>query len=393
VRPVAPGLGIVVALAAALVATGHAPTTVHSPIRPDGAWAAVWCAGIIAAFVLYVASLFIAARASAVAVLAVAAAIQLVPLAGPLLLSTDVYSYWDYGRIQAVHHGNPYADRPSRFPDDPAYGLMGKDWQQKRDVYGPAFTLAAAGDARLADNSRNAAEHLFRLLAALAAVAVAALAAVASKRPSFAAAFVGWNPLLALHFAGGGHNDALMAAFMTGGLALAAVGRRQAEGVAWALAASVKVVPLVFLPLRLLEQRRRFGWRGLGIASAVVATFASVAYGHHWLTIFSPVANQLRSSSSLGLPYWASRLGFPERYARDALVLGFVVAYAWLAWQAWRGRARLALASCLLLLATSWLQPWYAIWALPLAAIEEDTLARVLAVALSAYFLRDAIPI
>ena len=74
-------------------------------------------------------------------------------------------------------------------------------------------------------------------------------------------------------------------------------------------------------------------------------------------------------------------------------MLAFVVAYAWLAWQAWRGRARLALASCLLLLATSWLQPWYAIWALPLAAIEEDTLARVLAVALSAYFLRDAIPI
>jgi hypothetical protein len=93
------------------------------------------------------------------------------------------------------------------------------------------------------------------------------------------------------------------------------------------------------------------------------------------------------------LPYWASRLGFPERYARDGLVLAFVIAYAWLAWQAWRGRARLALASCLLLLATSWLQPWYAIWALPLAAIEEDTLARVLAVALSAYFLRDAIPI
>jgi len=393
VRAVPLGLGIVVALGAALLATGHAPTTVHSPIRPDGAWAGVLCGSVIAAFVLYVASLFVAPRASTVAVLAVAAAIQLVPLAGPLLLSTDVYSYWDYGRVQAVHHGNPYADRPSRFPNDPAYGRMGKDWQRKRDVYGPVFTLAAASDAKLAGSSPGAAERLYRLLAAFAALAVAGPAAGASQRPAFAATFVGWNPLLALHFAGGGHNDALMAAFMTGGLALAAVGRRQAEGAAWALAASVKVVPLVFLPLRLLEQRRRFGWRGLGVASAVVAAIASVAYGYHWLTIFSPVANQLRSSSSLGLPYWASRLGFPERYARDGLVLGFVVAYGWLAWQAWRGRARLALASCLLLLATSWLQPWYAIWALPLAAIEEDTLARVLAVALSAYFLRDAIPI
>ena len=392
-RPVAPGLGIVGALAAALLATEHAPTTVHSPIRPDSAWAAVWFGGVIVAFALYVGSLFIVPRASAVAVLAVAAAIQLVPLAGPLLLSTDVYLYWDYGRVQAAHGGNPYADRPSRFPYDPAYRRMGKDWQRTRDVYGPAFTLAAAGNAKLAGTSPASAERLFRVLAAVAALAVAALAAVASKRPSFAAAFVGWNPLVALHFAGGGHNDALMAAFMTGALALAATGRRQAEGAAWVLAASVKVVPLVFLPLRLLEQRRRFGWRGLVAGSAIVGSISFLAYGYHWLTIFSPVANQLRSSSSLGLPYWASRLGFPERYARDVLVLAFVVAYAWLAWQAWRGRARLALASCLLLLATSWLQPWYAMWALPLAAIEEDTLARVLAVVLSAYFLRDALPI
>ncbi len=392
-RALTAGLGVFVALLLALLALGESGTTEHSPIRPEGVWSGVWTAGLICAFVLYVVGILVVRDIQPALVIAVAAVIQVTPLVGPLLLSTDVYSYWDYGRIQAVHHGNPYADRPSRFPDDRAYSRMGKDWQQKRDVYGPVFTLAAAGDAKLAGSSAGAAERLYRLLAALAALGVSALAAVASKRPSFAAAFVGWNPLVALHFAGGGHNDALMAAFMTGALALAAVGRRQAEGAAWVFAASVKVVPLVFLPLRLLEQRGRFGWRGLGVASVGVSTIAFVAYGYHWLTIFSPVANQLRSSSSLGLPYWASRLGFPERYARDGLVLGFVVAYAWLAWQAWRGRARLALASCLLLLATSWLQPWYAIWALPLAAIEEDTLARVLAVGLSAYFLRDAIPI
>ena len=149
----------------------------------------------------------------------------------------------------------------------------------------------------------------------------------------------------------------------------------------------------MFLPLRLLEQRRRFGWRGLLGAGIAIAAVSFAAFSWRWLTIFSPVANQLRSTSSLGLAYHLSLHGIPERYARDGLLLLFLAAYAWLAWQAWHGRARLALCACLLLLATSWLQPWYAVWALPLAALEEDALATVLAVALSAYFLRDAIPL
>jgi hypothetical protein len=71
----------------------------------------------------------------------------------------------------------------------------------------------------------------------------------------------------------------------------------------------------------------------------------------------------------------------------------FAVAYLWLLREAWRGRARLALTAGLLLVCTAWLVPWYAVWAVPLAAVEEDRTARVLALALSAYLLRDAVPI
>ena len=49
----------------------------------------------------------------------------------------------------------------------------------------------------------------------------------------FAAAFVGWNPVIAVHFAGGGHNDALMIALVLGA-ALAVRGRPQLAGAAWA---------------------------------------------------------------------------------------------------------------------------------------------------------------
>jgi hypothetical protein len=71
----------------------------------------------------------------------------------------------------------------------------------------------------------------------------------------------------------------------------------------------------------------------------------------------------------------------------------FVVAYAWLLREAWRGRARLGLCAGLLLLATPWLTAWYAIWAVPLAAFEEDRTAQLLALGLSAYLLRNAVPL
>jgi len=326
-------------------------------------------------------------------VLALAAAIQLAPLAAPLLLSTDAYSYWDYGRVAAVHRGNPYADRPSRFPRDPAYRRMGRDWQRKPSVYGPLFTLGSEAVARVAGDSPSSATRAFRIVAALAAIGLAALAALWGP---FAAAFVGWSPLVALHFAGGGHNDVLMMVFVLGALALGGTGRFRWAGAAWVGALAVKMTALVFLPLRALEARRRgrpVSHLSFAAAAALVAIVASLRYGPHWLGVLSPVANQLHSASSLGLPYWAARLGFPQRYATDGLVLAFAVFYLWLLREAWRGRARLALAADGLLLATAWLQPWYAVWALPLAAVEEDTLARLVALALSAYFLRDALPL
>jgi hypothetical protein len=47
-----------------------------------------------------------------------------------------------------------------------------------------------------------------------------------------------------------------------------------------------------------------------------------------------------------------------------------------------------------LLVATPWLVPWYAVWPVSLAAFEDDDpLARGLALVLSAYLLRDAVPL
>ena len=56
----------------------------------------------------------------------VAVLIQTAPLAGPVLLSTDVYTYWAYGRVAAVARREPVPDGSEAFPEDPAYERMGE---------------------------------------------------------------------------------------------------------------------------------------------------------------------------------------------------------------------------------------------------------------------------
>ena len=156
-----------------------------------------------------------------------------------------------------MHGENPYrTSLRARFPDDPAYARMGADWRDTTTVYGPAFTLAsegvAAGRGRLAGGR---CLGLPRARGRLDARARPCSPRCLARRRAFAAAFVGWNPLLAVQFAGGGHNDALMMALVLGALALAAAGRRQLAGAAWAASIAIKWVPAVFLALRALEAR------------------------------------------------------------------------------------------------------------------------------------------
>lgn len=226
--------------------------------------------------------------------------------------------------------------------------------------------------------------------------AAAALAARLSVRKSFAWAFVGWNPLLALHFAGGGHNDAWMAAFVLAALALAAFGRSRLSGVAWALAIAVKWVPLVLLPLHALAERNRgrpLGYAGLGAVAVTIAGVATWRYGFAWLGALGPLAGNAGEGTSFALPRRLETVGLPYALAVGLLVAAFAAAYLLLVREAWRGRARLAFAACLLLLATPYLVAWYVVWAVPLAAAEDDRPAQLLALGLSAYLLSQAVPL
>jgi hypothetical protein len=368
--------------------------------HPEGRTALAWwfLALLAVSFAAYAAGVALVRRRPPRLALvgALAAAIQLAPLGAPLLLSTDAWTYWDYGRIAAVHGANPYDEPPAAFPDDPAYPWVGTDWRDDTSVYGPAFTLASEPVARAAGSSPDAAAWIFKSLAAAAFLAAAVLAARLSPRPALALAFAGWNPLLAVHLAGGGHNDSWVALLVVGALAAGAAGRRQLAGVCWGVAAFVKWVPLLLLPLRVLEARatgRRTGHLGLGATVIVVAALATWRYGLAWLDAFATLWGNANRETRFSLPHRVEQLGVPDAVAVAVFAAAFVAVYLLLARSAARGRARLAVATVALLVATPYLAPWYLAWAVPLAAAEDDEWSGLATLALGAYLLRQTVPI
>jgi hypothetical protein len=323
-------------------------------------------------------------------VVAVALAVQLVPLAAPLMLSSDAWTYWMYGRIAAVHDANPYEETPSEFPEDPAFRWSGEQWRDSTSVYAPGFTLASEPVARAVGESHDAAAWAYKTLAALAVCATVLLAARLAPRHALGAAFVGWNPLLAVHLAGGGHNDAWVGALLLAALAAGS------GGIPWALGIAVKWVPLAFLPLHALGARaagRRLGLPALALTATLVFGLATWRYGFAWLDAFGPLADNARETTSYALPHRLSQLGVPESAAITIFAVLFVLVYAVLVRAAWRGRVRLALASVALLACAPYVTPWYLAWVVPLAAVEEDRLARGLALAFTAYLLPQTIPV
>jgi hypothetical protein len=392
VRATLPGLGLGIAALLGLAAV--AASWQGSALRagaPEGSDlpSTVFLTAACCAFVVYLGALFLARRRrpSVAVVCAFAAAIQLVPLVGPLVISRDVYAYWAYGRLAAVHHVNPYTVAPARFAHDPASRAMAAGWRTSKSVYGPVFSAASAG---LALTTRSPAQSAlgYRIAGGVGMLAVTGLAAVVAPAPGFAAAFVGWNPLLAVDFAGGGHNDVWMMAFLLAALALASR-RPRAAGVSVALAGGLKWVVLVVFPLKLLSATRRQALlTGLGFlaTAAVVAGIAFALFGTAWLTALGTFAHR---RSDWAIPSRLQQAGLPRWLA----LVPPLVLLPLLLRSARAGQPRLGLASLCVLVATPWLLPWYAAWAVPLAAVEEDRLAWVVSLAFCAYILPDGIPL
>jgi hypothetical protein len=383
----ASAVGLILTMAATVAAARHASPSEVSPVSPSGEpWHAFWTWGVVAAFALYATGTWVARKGALSLRVAVVTAVvvQTLPLTAPLLLSKDVYLYWSEARIAIVHHANPYHATPSDYPSDPAYGHVSEIWRTETAPYGPGWEALGTVPAAAAGSLAHRAELGYRVLALLGVLA-AALIVARRTRNAAAVALLGWSPLVALHFAGGGHSDAAMTALLVLGVAAPAAA---AGGAAWPISSAFKVVPAILLPLELAARRLRAPkrwWLGLIGSAVVVVAAATAIFGPHWVTATVAGAHQ---SSTLGGVHWLTQLGLRHRYAVAAGALAFAAVYLALLRSAWlTGRARLSLAATALCFTSSLLRPWYALWPLALAAVEEDDLAGLAALALSAYVL------
>lgn len=317
-----------------------------------------------------------------------------------MLLSHDVFSYVDYARLGVVHGLDPYLHTPEAAPADPAFADV--TWPEATSAYGPLFTLLTYPLAWL---PVGLAVAVLKAVAALSVLILAALVArIAAWRgvdPLRAAAFLALNPLVLVHVVGGAHNDGLMMLLAMLGVAAVLSAREASAGAALVAAVAVKVSAAFLAPFALLATARtksmaRF-LSGAALALLVIAGAAYLGFGWEWLHAFGLAGENQGRTSHMSIPITFARLtGLGADAARAAALALYAAAVAWLLLWTWRGgdwvRAA-AWAGFGLLLATSWLLPWYLIWPLPLVAVCRDRPLQLLTLALTAYQLGARIPL
>jgi alpha-1,6-mannosyltransferase len=315
----------------------------------------------------------------------------------PVLLSHDVYSYVDYARLGVQHGLDPYVHPPLAAPEDPAFAQV--TWTEATSAYGPLFTLTTYSLAWLPVGVAVAVLKAAAALSVLGiALLVSRLAAWRGVDPLRAAAFVALNPLVLVHVVGGAHNDG--PTMLLAMLAVAAVlsGRELAGGVALVAAIATKASAAFLAPFALLGSLRRNRLlSGALVAAAGISLAAYLVFGWDWLSGFGLAGENQDRTSYMSIPITAARLtGLDPDAVRLAAAILFGLAVAYLLVWTWRGgdwvRAA-AWCAFALLLATSWLLPWYLIWVLPLAALCRDRPLQLLTLALTAYQLGARIPL
>jgi len=283
--------------------------------------------------------------------------------------STDAYRYSWEGRV-ANAGLSPYRFPPSA----PELVFLRKDQDARINnpglstIYPPlaqaAFRLVAAvsPDAR-------AQKAFFAFCDLLVCALLMRLLRRRGLSVAWAAVYA-WHPLVVVEFAAAGHLDSLMMLAMLVGLDLWETDRPNGAALAWAAAALVKVVPVVILPWLLLRRPR-----------AAALFLAVVAVG---LTPALPgLTAALSGTSGSGIAAFSSGwLANPSLYALLApliessatrrVILAALLVFVSLPWARRCGddAARYLCGMIIVaLLASPVVQPWYVLWALPLALL------------------------
>ncbi len=325
-------------------------------------------------------------------------------LLGPPLLSQDVFGYIGFARLGVLHGLDPYTHVAAQASGDEVFAFVG--WPYQHSPYGPLFTLLSYATVPLGVGGSLWAFKALAVATSLAAIALIGRAArLLGGSRRWAIAFVGLNPVLLVLAVGGAHNDTLILLALAAALALTAGARPRLRAGAGALAVGVgvKVTAGLLLPFLALAPERLNRRARVCLAAAaslvVVGAIGLIGFGGHALGFLSAVGEQQQLVAVHSIPDETARLvglsGTP-RWWRDAFVAGFAIVLLGALWRTARGgdwRVAAGWSTLALLVSTAWLLPWYAIWALPLAAVCRDRRLRAATLVFCAYAVLIHLPL
>ena len=405
--PALAGLCTLILLAATLeivldAAIGHAPLIPRSP--EIAGWLQglgerlgyrVFLIALLAFAAAYAGMLAVARRLSARWAIALVAALHLVVFAGPILFSTDVFSYIAYARMGVLHGINPYLHGPHAIRGDAVYTYIGSDWLRTATAYGPLYTLLFSYP--LVPLGLKGALWGMKLEALLASAGTLALTWRCARQrelnPVPALIAVGANPLYVIYGLGGAHNDLIMTMFMMAAVSLTLAGRDAPAAVSVVAGALIKTVAAALLPFMLLARRNLAGLYGALGALALVAIVSLPIFGLHGLNIIAALNRDaaLVSTDSFATEI-AHLFGKPGVFPvdHDLLKLALVAIVVHLLWRTWRGYDWVAASGWTLLaisVTSTWLLAWYTLWSLPLAVVTRDRRLLIATLAVQALFI------
>jgi Glycosyltransferase family 87 len=374
----------------------------HSALIPKQPAIAGWLGGVgerlgyrvflialIVSVLAYV-GLLLLARGRSVAVISkrsaliLIGALHLIVFVGPVLLSTDVFSYIAYARMGVEHGLNPYVHGPLSIAGDPVFVFVGHDWEHVATAYGPFYTLLSYPLAPLGVEGALWGMKLEALAASLGTLALTWRCARARDfDPVWAILAVGVNPLYVIYGLGGAHNDLIMMLAMMGAVALTLTGSssRTREGSAAALVvagALVKATVAALLPFMIVSRRRLGPILGALAMLVLGAVIGYAVFGIHGIDVVSALN---RDAAFVSTDSFATEIAhlfgkpgvFPVDH--DLLKVALVAIVLHLLWRTWRGYDWVAASGWSLLaisVTSTWLLAWYILWPLPLAVVCRD---------------------
>jgi hypothetical protein len=336
-------------------------------------------------------------RGDLIYMIAVGVVLRAILLFSTPVLEDDFRRYlWD-GAVTAHGH-SPYAYAPQEIPAAGSPGNGSEDFQllaqEGRDVLGninhpalrtiyPPLAQGVFALAHLMAPWSLTAWRLVLLLFDSATLALILLLLRHLRRPPSLALIYWWCPLLIMQSVNGAHMDVLALPFVTGALFLALKKKPVWAAACIALAAGIKLWPLVLLPFLfrpLLSAPRKMLAAGAVAAGIFVLLMAPaiqgitgtasgfMAYAQGW-EMNDALFMALRSGIQL-------LSGDPARAASATRIITLGLLAGWVLWLARRPavsgeelaeRMLLAVAGLFLLSPAQF--PWYTLWMLPLLAL------------------------